>query len=83
MKERKFARQCTCCKKGMNDGYVMDGGEAYFCSDECLEKNHSRIDIENMNLGGDDSDNYWTEWVCNEDMEWMQLDGELVYIGEQ
>jgi hypothetical protein len=82
MKEIKFARQCSCCKKGMNDGYVINGGEEYYCTNECLHTKYNSFDIEFMDMGEDNSDNYWTEWICNEDMEWIKLDGELVYIGE-
>jgi hypothetical protein len=84
MKKLKlFARQCTCCKKGMNEGYVISYIERYYCTEKCLRKENSDDDIKNMDMGADDSDNYWTQWDSDDDMEYMLVDGELVYIGEQ
>lgn len=32
-------RKCSECKKVMIDGYVIEGGMAYYCSESCLHKN--------------------------------------------
>ena len=44
----------------MNQGYVINGGEAHYCSDECLHKNHTAEEWKEMY--SDDGDSYWTEW---------------------
>ena len=33
----------------------------YYCSDECLEKNMTREEFEELYDGGE-GDSYWTEW---------------------
>ena len=81
MEQIKFARQCYCCGDGMNVGYVINGGEEYYCSDECLKTVHYAYEIEEMEIGADDSDSYWTEWDSDDDMEYMLVDGKLTYIG--
>ena len=54
-------RRCLVCNKKMKQGYVVEGVETY-CSLECLKKAYTDKEIEDMDLGGDESDNYWTEW---------------------
>jgi hypothetical protein len=57
---KTYARKCDKCGKLFNEGYCINGGEQYYCSDECLFKavpNHHRLCI-----GQDDSDSYWTSW---------------------
>ena len=83
MKEYElFARQCSCCDKGMNEGYVINGGEEYYCADECLHTKYNSFDIELMGMGEEDSDSYWTEWEEEEDMDYILANGELMFIGE-
>lgn len=53
---------CDCCGEYMTKGYVLDGGEQYFCSDECLFHEHGNNAHNDLNIGEDDSDSYWTEW---------------------
>lgn len=82
MKELKFARQCTNCGDGMNDGIVINGGEEYYCTHLCLSQNYNDKQINNMDIGDDNSDSYYTEWDSDSDMEYMLIDGKLKYIGE-
>jgi hypothetical protein len=51
----------------MQDGYVIDGGFAYYCSDECLHKVYSEEEWLELYAEGE-SDSYWTEWEP-EDLE--------------
>ena len=80
-KEFKFARQCSCCEDGMNKGYVINGVE-YYCSDECLQETYSADEIEEMEIGADDSDSYWTEWN-DSDMEYILVRNILIHVGEE
>jgi hypothetical protein len=57
----KFARKCKECGKGMNEGYVINGGVAHYCSDACLHKHVSADEFEDLHDDGD-GDSYWTEW---------------------
>jgi len=66
MAYKKYARTCDECGKGMNEGYCIDGGMAYYCSDECLHKNFTPEEWEEMCSDDDDalepSESYWTTW---------------------
>lgn len=67
----KFARKCKECGKGMNEGYVINGGVAHYCSDACMHKHVSAEEFEELYDDGD-GDSYWTEWDaddCDDDEE--------------
>ena len=80
-KEYKFARQCSCCEEGMNDGYVIDGGCEYYCSDGCLHTKYTANEVKEMDMGEDD--NYYTHWESDSDMEYMLVSNILIFVGEQ
>ncbi|MBV1778708.1 hypothetical protein KRR55_06225 [Paeniglutamicibacter sp. ABSL32-1] len=64
-----FARRCSECGKGMQEGYLADG--EYYCSDVCLRVDYT--EAEWSELATDDSDEfYYTEWT-----EWDESDEEL------
>ncbi len=52
-------RECSVCQLPMTSGFVVHGGEAYFCSVECLP--FTDEEWEEMYDDGN-SDSYWTEW---------------------
>jgi len=54
-------RECSECHKAMDKGYCVNGGDKYYCSDECLYKHYTDEEWEEMCEGGD-SESYWTEW---------------------
>ena len=56
---KKFARKCDECSKVFNEGYCIENGEKYYCSDECLHKNISSKEWDELVEGGD---SYYTEW---------------------
>jgi hypothetical protein len=61
MAYKKYARECDECGKGMNEGYLIDNGYKYYCSDECLHKNMTPEEwLELYNDG--DGDSCWTTW---------------------
>lgn len=60
--EEFHCRTCSHCKKGMNEGYCISNGEEYYCSNKCLEEKNSKSEIQELEIGDDDSDSYWTEW---------------------
>lgn len=69
MAYKKYARECMACSKGMNEGYCIEGGMEYYCSDACL---HTEITHEEyMELYADgEGDSYYTTWYEDPD-EWM------------
>lgn len=54
-------RVCTSCLKIMIEGYVIEGGFAYYCSDKCLEYDMTLEEFEQA-YGDGNTETYWTEW---------------------
>jgi hypothetical protein len=76
MTRELFARKCDCCGNGMNEGYVIDGGLEYYCSDTCLHKRYTKEDWQMM-YGDGEGDSYYTEWEDPDDMHYESVDGKL------
>jgi len=74
-----YARKCNQCSKGMDEGYVICGGEEYYCSDECLHKNYTAADWNELSKD-DDDENYWTVWEDPFDIQYLLIDGILTNI---
>jgi hypothetical protein len=73
----KYARQCTCCGKGMNEGYFAE--YEYFCSDSCLHTEFAPTIWESV--AQEDSDtHYWTEWECEEDYQYVLFNNQLIEL---
>lgn len=51
-------KQCSCCGEYMREGYVI--GDNYYCDTDCLEMENTKEEIEELQIGEDGSDNYWT-----------------------
>jgi hypothetical protein len=79
MAKKEFARNCTECSKGMNEGYCFDGGRAYYCSNECLYTvfTHEETAVDEATVATGDS--YWTEWE-DEDEDEMSDSEKLLRI---
>jgi hypothetical protein len=83
IKGNKYARLCTCCGKGMNDGYFAN--YEYFCSDSCLNTEYTAKEWEELSSDGveDKEGNdsyYWTEWEDIEDYQYQIINGVLEEI---
>jgi hypothetical protein len=73
----KYARKCTCCGKGMNEGYFAN--YEYFCTDECLHTEYPPYTW--LKFTEEDEDNhYWTEWETEEDFDYVLFDNKLITI---
>ena len=53
-------RICSECGNVMIDGFVVDGGCEYYCSDDCLHKHYTDEEWEEECEENEDS--YYTEW---------------------
>ena len=73
----KYARKCTCCGKGMNEGYFAN--YEYFCSDSCLHIEFAPTIWEALTREHEDS-YYWTEWETEEDFDYVLFDNKLITI---
>ena len=76
---KKYARKCDECGVGMNNGYVINGGEQYYCSDTCLHKHITPEEWLDLYDEGN-SDSYWTEW--EEDYQYQYINEKLVELEE-
>lgn len=54
-------RTCSECNKEMNEGYCIENGFEYYCSDECLHEHYTDEEFEELYDDGN-GDSYWTEW---------------------
>ncbi len=55
-------RCCSVCGKAMTEGYCIENGVSYYCSDECMHK--EMTDEEYLELYDDgNGDSYWTDWA--------------------
>lgn len=69
-----FPRKCDVCGDGMFSGYIIGGGENYYCSDNCLRTRFTKKEWKSLYAGGN-SDSYYTEW-SEEDID---TDDEPIY----
>ena len=60
-------RRCEKCGKIMFDGFYLDG--EYICSDKCLNECYTKQEQKDMDIGGDNSECYWTEWEIDYEIE--------------
>jgi hypothetical protein len=54
-------RRCAECGRIMIEGYCIEQGVEYFCSDSCLYENYTKEEFEEMYNDGE-GDTYYTEW---------------------
>jgi hypothetical protein len=45
----------------MTEGFVINGGEEYYCSKLCLNKHYTDDEWDDMH-GNGDTESYWTKW---------------------
>lgn len=72
-----FHTICDECKTPMNEGYVVFGGEQYYCTEECLHKHYTKEEWDELYEDGGDS--YWTEWE-QDDANYKLVNGQLIEI---
>ena len=48
----------------MTEGFVIEAGREYYCSDECLHQHYSDAEFEAMYADGGDT--YWTQWDASD-----------------
>lgn len=56
----RTCRRCTECGRLFREGYCVEGGCDYYCSDECLHKHYTDEEWAEECENNDQS--YWTEW---------------------
>ena len=87
----QYARKCDITGEGMNDGYVVGDGFMHikyekdliallrsWNVDEDNELSDEYILAESYQLG----EYYWTEWECPTDLQYKEVNGELIQINQ-
>jgi hypothetical protein len=91
IKERiLFARQCDITKEGMNEGYCIQDGLMYIKYEKDMIKHlreieddvvlHELADDLLLNEAYDEEYYYWTEWECEEDLQYEEVNGKLINL---
>lgn len=80
MEKILYHAKCDECGSGMNEGYCINGGEQYYCNEECLHANITPEEWEELYEDGGDS--YWTEWDAEDDANYQEINGVLTEIEE-
>ena len=58
----EHSRCCSECGKPMYEGFCIENGAEYYCSEECLHKHLTEEEYENLYDDGR-GNSYWTSWV--------------------
>lgn len=74
----RYARICDKCGNGMNEGYVVEGGQEYYCTPKCLHEVYTPMEWQNR-FSDECTENYWTEWD-NIGSEYFLFNNQLINI---
>lgn len=55
-------RACSVCGSAMTEGYCIENGAAYYCSDECMQTEMTEEEYLDLYDDGN-GDSYWTSWT--------------------
>jgi len=87
-----YARQCDITGEGMNEGYCIQDGLMYIKYVEDMIKHLRELDVELslrtpldeelLNVYYDDDYYYWTEWECEDDLQYEEVNGKLIELND-
>ena len=87
-----YARQCDITGEGMNEGYCIQDGLMYIKYVEDMIKHLRELDVELslrtpldeelLNIYYDDDYYYWTEWECEDDLQYEEVNGKLIELND-
>lgn len=66
VEEGPNTRRCDHCNVVMTEGYCIDGGANYYCTDPCLYANMTEAEYLDLYDDGE-GDTYWTTWDEEDD----------------
>ena len=58
----QHSRCCSECGKPMYEGFCIEDGAEYYCSEECLHKHLSEEEYKELYDDGN-GNSYWTSWL--------------------
>jgi hypothetical protein len=62
----------------MNEGYVLYGGNEYYCSEECLRTEYN--EEEWISIYSENEDSYYTEWEDEDDYQYVEVNGKIIEL---
>lgn len=75
-----YHEKCSHCGKLMNEGYLIEGGLAYFCSEKCMSHYLTQDQFEKM-YGDGEGETFWTGWEDKDDWNYdaygNKVEGEI------
>ena len=88
-----FARQCDITQEGMNEGYCIQAGLMYIKDEKDMIKHlrefneelslRTPLDEELLEVYYNDDYYYWTEWECESDLQYEEVNGVLIEYDNQ
>ena len=77
----KYARQCSITGEGMNEGFCIQDGQMYVKHESDLTKHlEANTDYTSTQEAYDDGYCYYTEWECDDDLQYEEINGVLTEI---
>ena len=58
----EHVRCCSECGRPMTEGFCIENGAEYYCSEECLHKHISEEEYQSLYDDGN-GESYWTSWT--------------------
>ena len=90
-----YARQCDITKEGMNEGYCIQDGLMYIKYEKDMIRHLREVEREgnpayDKGLSDDFLLNdyynadyyYWTEWECESDLQYEEVNGKLIELND-
>ena len=87
-----YARQCDITGEGMNEGYCIQDGLMYIKYEKDMIKHlrelnvelslRTPLDEELLNVYYYDDYYYWTEWECEDDLQYEEVNGKLIELND-
>ena len=79
----KYARKCDITSEGMNEGFcILDGLMYIKYEKDMLQHILDETDYDTIEEAYEDDYFYWTEWECESDLQYEEINGVLIEIEE-
>ena len=79
---KKYARKCDVTGEGMNEGYCINDGEMYIKNKSEMLKHIESVGYKTLDEAFNDEYYYWTEWECESDLQYEEINGKLIELND-
>jgi hypothetical protein len=77
----KYARQCSITGKGMNKGFCICDGDMHIKYEiDMIQHITDETGYDTIEEAYEDEYYYWTEWECETDLQYEEINGVLTEI---